>query len=332
MHPAALLTTLSQITTHSHTPLTTAEAFSGILGSISLAAWIFLLVPQLIENHANGHADGISMTFLFIWAAGDILSLAGGLWAGLVPTVIALAIYFCFADGALITQCIYYNTLNAQKDKEQEQAEAIAHPREQDPLLASASANNTTIVQRKPSTTSRRSHRRSSAALSARRDSLSRALAKPTTTSAWLKNSLSILAIVVAGTAGWALAYKTGAWHPVPLKDPSASAPTPLGASLLGYGSALLYLGARVPQIVKNQRERSCDGLSLLFFLLSLLGNATYGAGILCHSLEEEYVWTNLPWLIGSLGTMVEDLVIFAQFRAFGEGDAEEREEGEAVV
>ena len=325
-----LLTTLSQITTttHPHTPLTTAEAFSGILGSISLAAWIFLLVPQLIENHTNGHADGISMTFLFIWAAGDILSLAGGLWAGLVPTVIALAIYFCFADGALITQCIYYNTLNAQKDKEQEEAEAhtIAQSHEQDPLLASASA------QRKPSTTSRRSHRRSSAALSARRDSLSRALAKPTATSAWLKNSLSILAIVVAGTAGWALAYKTGAWHPVPLKDPTSSAPTPLGASLLGYGSALLYLGARVPQIVKNQRERSCDGLSLLFFLLSLLGNATYGAGILCHSLEREYVWTNLPWLIGSLGTMVEDLVIFAQFRAFGDVDAEERGEGEAVV
>ena len=332
MHPS-ILTTLSQTTTtHPSTPLTTAEAFSGILGSISLAAWIFLLVPQLIENHANGHADGISMTFLFIWAAGDILSLAGGLWAGLVPTVIALAIYFCFADGALITQCIYYNTINAQKDKEQEEAaaHAIAHPREQDPLLASASANTT--LQRKHSTTSRRSHRRSSAALSARRDSLSRALAKPTTTSAWLKNSLSILAIIVAGTAGWALAYKTGAWHPVPLKDPSASTPTPLGASLLGYGSALLYLGARVPQIVKNQRERSCDGLSLLFFLLSLLGNATYGAGILCHSLEEEYVWTNLPWLIGSLGTMVEDLVIFAQFRAFGEVDAEVREEGEAVA
>jgi len=334
----AMLSTITTTTsTHPYTPLTTAEAFSGILGSISLAAWIFLLVPQLIENHTNGHADGISMTFLFIWAAGDILSLAGGLWAGLVPTVIALAIYFCFADGALITQCIYYNTLNAQKDKEAEAAEteqthAPATAHEQDPLLASASANT---LHRKPSTTSRRSHRRSSAALSAshRRDSLSRALSKPTPTSAWLKNTLSILAIIAAGTAGWALAYKTGAWHPVPLKDPSLSAPTPLGASLLGYGSALLYLGARVPQIVKNQRERSCDGLSLLFFLLSLLGNATYGAGILCHSLEGEYVWTNLPWLIGSLGTMVEDLVIFAQFRAFGEGGGEEEGgEGEAVV
>ena len=37
---------------------------------------------------------------------------------------------------------------------------------------------------------------------------------------------------------------------------------------------------ARIPQIIKNQRERSCDGLSLLFFMLSLLGNATYGAGV----------------------------------------------------
>lgn len=26
---------------------------------------------------------------------------------------------------------------------------------------------------------------------------------------------------------------------------------------------------------------------------------------------------TNLPWLIGSLGTMVEDVVIFVQFRIY---------------
>ena len=311
---------IHQNATH-HTVLTTNEALSGVMGSISLAAWIFLLLPQLIENHTNGHADGISMTFLFIWAAGDILSLAGGLWAGLVPTVIALAIYFCFADGALITQCVYYNTLNREKDLKADEAAETAAPAESDPLLASASLQT---QQRKPSTTSRRSRRSS-----ARRDSLSRALAKPSAYAATIQNCLSILAICAAGTAGWALAYKTGAWHPVPLHSHGEAPPTPLGASLLGYGSALLYLGARVPQIIKNQRERSCDGLSLLFFMLSLLGNATYGAGILFHSLEREYVMTNMPWLIGSLGTMVEDLVIFGQFRVFGEG---EKEEGEAVV
>jgi len=52
--------------------------------------------------------------------------------------------------------------------------------------------------------------------------------------------------------------------------------------------------------------------------MLSLLGNLTYGAGILFHSVEREYFLTNLPWLIGSLGTMVEDALIFVQFRIYG--------------
>lgn len=47
------------------------------------------------------------------------------------------------------------------------------------------------------------------------------------------------------------------------------------------------------------------------------MGNATYGAGILSHSLEKEYLLKNLPWLIGSLGTMAEDGIIFVQFRMY---------------
>jgi hypothetical protein len=58
------------------------------------------------------------------------------------------------------------------------------------------------------------------------------------------------------------------------------------------------------------------------------MGNATYGLGILCHSLEREYLITNLPWLIGSLGTIIEDLIIFVQFRMYsptkGERDGRE--------
>tara|TARA_R110002060_G_scaffold36667_2_gene47655 strand:- start:330 stop:608 length:279 start_codon:yes stop_codon:yes gene_type:complete len=81
--------------------------------------------------------------------------------------------------------------------------------------------------------------------------------------------------------------------------------------------SALTINRARIPQIVKNHQEKSCEGLALLFFMLSLMGNLTYGAGILAHSLEKEYIWTNLPWLIGSLGTMAEDAIIFVQFRMY---------------
>jgi len=124
------------------------------------------------------------------------------------------------------------------------------------------------------------------------------------------------------GAAGWAIAWKTGVWVPQSTHDDAAGTDTPIGAEILGYASAVCYLGARIPQIIKNQREKSCEGLSLLFFMLSLLGNATYGAGIIFHSQEKEYIMTNLPWLIGSLGTMVEDAIIFVQFRVFGSGES----------
>lgn len=55
----------------------------------------------------------------------------------------------------------------------------------------------------------------------------------------------------------------------------------------------------------------------MLFFLLSLTGNFTYGASVISYSQESDYFIRALPWLLGSLGTMVEDCVIFVQFRLY---------------
>ncbi|KAL1612282.1 hypothetical protein SLS60_000506 [Paraconiothyrium brasiliense] len=299
--------------------LTTHEALSGVFGSISLASWIFLLVPQLIENYRQSSADGISLAFLTVWFIGDVTNLAGALWAQLVPTVIALAVYFCFADLILITQCVYYNAKNARK------AARKASTRSEDsieqPLLGRRDSSNVGLpgshTRRRSSAASARERRRRASSLPSLLEEEDEA-----SQSAWLKNTLSIFGVCAVGAAGWAIAWRTGVWVPTPENDGSSSDPeTPLGASILGYASAVCYLGARIPQIVKNQKDRSCEGLSLLFFILSLLGNATYGAGILFHSVEKEYFLTNLPWLIGSLGTIVEDVIIFIQFRVFGTGE-----------
>lgn len=51
--------------------------------------------------------------------------------------------------------------------------------------------------------------------------------------------------------------------------------------------------------------------------MLSLTGNVTYGASVLAYSQEKEYFVRALPWLLGSLGTMVEDCIIFVQFRIY---------------
>ncbi|GIZ49979.1 hypothetical protein CKM354_001299400 [Cercospora kikuchii] len=338
-------------------PLTWNEALSGISGSVSLAAWIFLLVPQLAENYNNGHADGVSLTFLFIWFFGDITNFAGAIWAGLVPTVIALAVYFCFLDLILISQCLYY--LGMKKRRVKESGDKLvaggnavmqrAESSETTPLLNGnnvAVANGNKSLQSSPTTRRRLTDvtdenlglpgsRRSSSAMQRQRtntnerlDGLSKILEEPTTGKTWLKNGLSIVLILVAGAAGWAIAWRAGVWQPTPLGEEGSDEHTPVGAEILGYISAVAYLGARIPQIIKNQRERSCEGLSLLFFMLSLLGNFSYGAGILFHSVEKQYIIKNLPWLLGSLGTMFEDAIIFVQFHTFGE----KKESSEAVV
>ncbi|PSN64049.1 vacuolar membrane PQ loop repeat protein [Corynespora cassiicola Philippines] len=293
-------------------PLTAHEALSGVFGSISLASWIFLLVPQLVENYKQGSAEGISLAFLTVWFIGDITNLAGAIWAGLVPTVIALAVYFCFADLILISQCVYYNVKNSRKSRK---ASTRTVESVEQPLLGRRDSSSYGLPGSQ--------RRRSSAASRRRRASSLPSLAEGSQASPeWVKNSLSIIGVCAVGAAGWAIAWKTGVWVPTPTSDDAgSSSEIAPGAQILGYISAISYLGARIPQIIKNQRERSCEGLSLLFFMLSLLGNATYGAGILFHSVEKEYFLTNLPWLIGSLGTIVEDVTIFIQFRAFGSGE-----------
>ncbi|PGH00252.1 hypothetical protein AJ79_08266 [Helicocarpus griseus UAMH5409] len=339
-------------------PLTPREAASGVLGSISLACWIFLLVPQLIENYKQSSADAVSLAFLSVWFLGDIANLLGSLWARLVPVIIAIAVYFCLADGILISQCIYYNIKNARLDAASKRRRTLSgrtisdnhhHHRDGDddgdddlpdattPLLSRRMSENLGISAASASAERRR--RRSSESLLRQQqhpqhhshqveDSLSKILEETEPASVWVKNALCVVGICAAGAAGWAIAWQTGVWRPT--RDEGGDEQVvAVGAQVLGYASAVLYLGARIPQIIKNYREKSCEGLSLLFFIFSLLGNLSYGAGILFHSTEKVYFLKNLPWLIGSLGTMFEDALIFVQFRIY---DVQNRASSSAVL
>ncbi|KAI9801348.1 MAG: hypothetical protein M1825_003327 [Sarcosagium campestre] len=284
--------------------LTPQEALSGIFGSMSLAAWIFLLIPQLLENYKQGSAQGISLTFLAVWFIGDVTNFLGAAWAGLVPTVIALAVYFCFADLVLILQCLYYNFRNAREARPRMSRGSTQTDSEEDdeqPLLGRRESNIGLPGSRRRSSGSHAHRNRRGSDV--RRSALSIVKEEESSTKVWIRNLVSVLLVCAVGAAGWTIAWRSGVWTPTPVEDgdESATIQTAVGAQILGYASAVCYLGARIPQIVKNYKDQSCEGLSLLFFILSLLGNATYGAGILFHST----------------GTMAEDVVIFIQFRLY---------------
>lgn len=248
----------------------------------------FFQIPQLLENYQNRSASAISLPFLLIWFLGDICNLLGAAWAGLVPTVIAIAVYFCVADGVLIAQCGYYEYYVRQGGGQGEYAGKSAPEDatmadalgEEEPLLARQRSGSITIPGSQRRASRRRRTSSSSSAptttIDARRRSsqatdyylLSQILEEDEAqdTKMWIRNSLSLLGIVVVGTAGWAIAWGSGAWMPTPVASGAGGGggdTGPWGAQILGYASAVAYLGARIPQIVKNARERSCEGMHI---------------------------------------------------------------------
>ncbi|TQN68421.1 putative vacuolar amino acid transporter YPQ3 [Colletotrichum shisoi] len=300
----------------SHTPKA-EEALSGIFGSISLTAWICLLLPQLLANYKAQSADGLSMGFLIIWLIGDATNLLGALFTHLAPTAVALATYFCFADLILIGQCVYYNTKNARRASRRRSSVAPVEATEDEPLLPSPRRRSSSAAGLPGS------HRRQGLHEESSLDPLRKMVTGEDDTpdsNPWLHNTLSIFAVYLVGAAGWFVSYKAGAWDS---PDADLGAPGQAAGTLekvglfLGYVSAVCYLTARIPQIVKNYRDKSCEGLALLFFLLSLTGNLTYGASLVAFKQDKAYLLNALPWLLGSLGTIAEDFVIFAQFHMY---------------
>ncbi|KAH6605603.1 PQ-loop protein [Trichoderma cornu-damae] len=240
------------------------KAISGIFGSISMAAWICVILPQMIVNYRAKSADGLSMPFLVVWMIGDATNLIAA------------------ASSA-------------------EAAEAT----EEAPLLG----------ERRPS------HRRSVSTEDAGKIAL--AGDELLERSSWSSNAASLLGVYVVGFVGWYLSYKAGAYSETdPVVFNTGEVPSDLLEKVgiaLGYFSAACYLCARVPQIIKNYREKSCEGLSVLFFMLSLTGNLTYAISIVAYSQERKYIINTIPWLIGSLGTVAEDGAIFVQFRLYAD-------------
>lgn len=113
---------------------------------------------------------------------------------------------------------------------------------EDEPLLARHRSNDTIGL---PGSHRRRSSgRRPSHISELRQDQLSKILEEDVESSGgWMYNTFSIFAICAVGAAGWAIAWRSGAWKPQPEGSVVSDAESPFGAQVLGYLSAVAYLG-----------------------------------------------------------------------------------------
>ncbi|KAL8645756.1 MAG: hypothetical protein Q9210_006532 [Variospora velana] len=304
------------------------DALSGICGSVSIACWIVVFSPQVIENFRRGSADGLSLVFIVIWLLGDVFNIIGAVLQGVIPTMTILAVYYTFADVVLLGQCFYYHGFTLSDAQPSSNEDTIAdEATEESPLLSDGNSSG-------------RSSSRSAVADAeplASKHSIS-------SLRTVLFNTTALILVCAAGVAGWAVSMGS-ARNKYPHRGQDTSTTTilesegvrfDLWGQVSGYLSAALYLGSRVPQLLLNYRRKSTEGVSMLFFLFACAGNLTYVLSIFayepeCAKLErayggsqceqgeweeeyKRYILVNTSWLIGSAGTLLLDCMIFAQF------------------
>lgn len=91
-------------------------------------------------------------------------------------------------------------------------------------------------------------------------------------------------------------------------------------ADVLGWLATMIFISARIPQILLNFQRKSTKGLSLLSFIIINIANLCFLLSILIilYDIPESeylnYIKYNLQWIVGSGSTSLFDAVIFYQF------------------
>lgn len=141
-------------------------------------------------------------------------------------------------------------------------------------------------------------------------------------------DTILILLFAGIGSAGWLIHRKVTGDE----ETDAGSGDNPtfdVTGQVFGYLSAVTYTASRIPQLLLNWRRKTTEGLSMLFFILAVLGNTTYIVSILAYDpkcelrtcqpgeasdLYERYCLVNLSWLLGSSINLMEDFGIFFQY------------------
>jgi len=291
------------------------EAISGICGSVSIACWVVVFSPQIVENFRRSNAEGLSIQFVVVWLLGDVFNILGAVLQGVLPTMLILAIYYTIADVVLMLQCFYYRgfTLSddvpppepAPKPKRSGDRNGRGDGHEPDERTALINSGGGGGGRGTAATTHHERSLYHSLEDRERRGSwthLSPAVpfvteepitAPPPAPNTWPQafafNSLAVFMVCAAGVAGWWLSrtYGRGGDGNRDGERPGDGQQDQLEFNLLGqvFGwlCAVLYLGSRLPQLLLNWRRKSTEGVSVLFFLFACLGNLTYVLSILAY-------------------------------------------------
>ncbi|CAI5758250.1 unnamed protein product [Candida verbasci] len=258
---------------------------SSCFSTISCISWICAQLPQIIQNYKNKSARGISLSFLLLWFLGDFLSFTSCLINDKVLQFqIYLSIFFLFNDVTLCFQYWYYNKKSFDKPIYVRVGENPT-PLNDDNIKK----DNYPIIQKQTPTNME---------------------SEPSSYDS--TNESNIMKKVIIASS---LVSKTNAFQV------SQTSNKDILGIILAWSMTIVYCSSRCPQLYKNYKRKAVDGISPYLFAAALIGNLTYTISILTscefilsnHEDRINFIYHELPYIIGSSGTVFFDIGYFYQ-------------------
>mmetsp|Transcript_34878 Transcript_34878/g.43073 ORF Transcript_34878/g.43073 Transcript_34878/m.43073 type:complete len:475 (+) Transcript_34878:168-1592(+) len=320
------------------------EIASFMIGMSSLLFWFCCQTPQFIKNYTRKSGNALSKWFLIEWFMGDALNLLGCVLTQQLVTQLATSVLFICVDVAMITQILYYSCFyNHEKEERKKSISETQKGRGQgrERTDTTGSRFSAIDVERIESDTSfiddyeyhsdsdtdtdtnnynggMSMNGRAVTSLAAAMLPISVVLWTTTIQSESPSQSQSRM---LESYSSYVFSYVANAGDigidndlPNCEADPHSSKGVESTGVALGWISAVVYLNSRLPQLLKNYKRQSVDGLSWVMFFCAVMGNLTYGLGVLLRDSSPKAVLKALPWLTGSLGTLFLDFFILLQF------------------
>ncbi|KAI8987343.1 PQ loop repeat-domain-containing protein [Mycotypha africana] len=326
---------------------------SNFLGYASIGCWLCAQLPQILENNRLKSADGLSLYLLYFWLAGDVGNMYSCILNHQLPFQIYESIYFVCTDLTLLFQ--YFSFRHNKPGRLVSVEETVAHT-----TMAVIAEDNQSNSNRPKSmnndetgTSSRLFNRAEPSwenendqrllygaaqnnygALSNHTDGSK----KPTTTTTTTTTTSTVLmSLFIVG-------YKSISSFPSTITTTTTTttaAPDDLSHTIavtsmfidnemftfgwvLAWICSGFYILARIPQIHKNHKRHSTEGLSIALFTFSVCGNLTYAASILTHPghTYQSFI-ESLPYIVGCFGSLMLDVIIFGQFVSYKNANKE---------
>lgn len=355
---------LTAISSHLHICLPTPLALiSSVLGTLSIVSWLFAQLPQIYKNYQLQSTSGLSLFFLVIWCLGDVSNLLGALFTRQAGWQVVVASYYVLVDVALVTQFFWYTHYKARRYDGYNEL-----PRSHDPsgsapdLVQGVALFDDNAAHQSPAPVDMTSKKYEANDTGVQTESISNSAVGRTASYTNEKSNSSRRSIRVKSSASsppfalprtmliasllCAVAANASPTGTAPSPHPPIyNAPKETVIEIVGrifsWMSTILYLGSRPPQLIKNHRRKSTEGLSPLLFMAAFGGNFFYSTSLLTNpnawydfapyggggwadvhgNSRWEYIGRTIPFFLGAFGVLFFDGFMGVQFLMYGSQD-----------